>query len=275
MPRRMLLGAAVLLLVVAATLPDGSPFGGSSGGGDRLVLPELPDLFYVVLFVMIMAVGVVGALIVRPLPRDPSQRRARLNRMLVLLFLIAFLVTLSPIQKLIAGAVDVLQLEDPGDPGAGTFDEGPVPDIIVTSSQILGIVLTGILILVFVGMSTGMFVLFRPERVAPAGADARLLDEIESSITELEKTDDPRRAVIACFARMRQLAGAPPSDTADESLARLLAQHDVSEPSATRLTELFQHAKFSTHEIDEAMRADAVAALKTVRSEIEERGGRA
>src|SRR5688500_2230864 len=108
MPRRMLLGAAVLLLVAAATLPDGSPFGGSSGGGDRLVLPELPDLFYVVLFVMIMAVGVVGALVIRPLPRDPSQRRARMNRMLVLLFLIAFLVTLSPIQRLIAGAVDVL-----------------------------------------------------------------------------------------------------------------------------------------------------------------------
>ena len=276
MPRRMLIGAAILLLIAAATLPDGSPFGGGSGRSDRLVLPELPELFYVLLFVMIMAIGVVGALIVRPLPRDPAARRTRLNRMLALLFFVAFLATLSPVQRLIAEAVDVFRLEDPGDPGSGTFDEGPVPDIIVTSSQILGIVLTGILILVMIGMSTGMFVLFRPERAGAGGADEALLDEIDASISELEKTDDPRSAVIACFARMRVLAGAPPSDTADESLARLLVEHDVSAPSATRLTELFQQAKFSTHDIDGSMRAEAVTALQTVRSEIESaRGGSA
>jgi hypothetical protein len=269
MPRRMLIGAAVLLLVAAATLPDGSPFGGGSGRGDRLVVPELPDFFYLVLFVMIMAIGVIGALIVRPLPRDPAARRSRMNRMLVLLFLIAFLVTLSPIQRLVAEAVDVLRLDDPGDPGSGTFDESRVPDIIVTSSQILGVVLTGILVLVMVGMSTGMFVLYRRERPIPAGADEALLEEIESSISELEKTDDPRRAVIACFARMRVLAGAPPSDTADESLARLLTEHDVSRPSAARLTELFQQAKFSTHDIHGSMRDEAVEALQTVRTEIE------
>ena len=276
MPRRMLIGAAILLLIAAATLPDGSPFGGGSGRSDRLVLPELPELFYVLLFVMIMAIGVVGALIVRPLPRDPAARRTRLNRMLALLFFVAFLATLSPVQRLIAEAVDVFRLEDPGDPGSGTFDEGPVPDIIVTSSQILGIVLTGILILVMIGMSTGMFVLFRPERAGAGGADEALLDEIDASISELEKTDDPRSAVIACFARMRVLAGAPPSDTADESLARLLVEHDVSAPSATRLTELFQQAKFSTHDIDGSMRAEAVTALQKVRSEIESaRGGSA
>lgn len=276
MPRRMLIGAAILLLIAAATLPDGSPFGGGSGRSDRLVLPELPELFYVLLFVMIMAIGVVGALIVRPLPRDPAARRTRLNRMLALLFFVAFLATLSPVQRLIAEAVDVFRLEDPGDPGSGAFDEGPVPDIIVTSSQILGIVLTGILILVMIGMSTGMFVLFRPERAGAGGADEALLDEIDASISELEKTDDPRSAVIACFARMRVLAGAPPSDTADESLARLLVEHDVSAPSATRLTELFQQAKFSTHDIDGSMRAEAVTALQTVRSEIESaRGGSA
>ena len=269
MPRRMLIGAAALLLLAAATLPDGSPFGGDSGRSHRLVVPELPDLFYLLLFVLIMAIGVVGALIIRPLPTDPATRRSRLNRMLVLLFFVAFLVTLSPIQRLIAEAVDVLRLDDPGDPGAGSFDEGPVPDIIVTSSQILGVVLTGILILVMVGMSTGMFVLYRRERPVPAGGDATLLEEIESSISELERTDDPRAAVIACFARMRVLAGALPSDTADESLERLLARHDVSRPSAARLTELFQRAKFSTHDIDGSMRAEAVEALQTVRSEIE------
>ena len=269
MPRRMLIGAAVLLLVAAATLPDGSPFGSGSGRGDRLVVPELPDAFYLALFVLIMAIGVVGALIVRPLPRDPSARRSRMNRMLVLLFLIAFLATLSPIQRLVAEAIDVLRLEDPGDAANDTFDEGRVPDIIVTSSQILGVVLTGILVLVMVGMSTGMFVLYRRERPAPAGPDEALLEELENAISELEKTDDPRRAVIACFARMRVLAGTPPSDTADESLARLLDEHDVSRSSASRLTDLFQQAKFSTHEIDDAMRSEAVDALQTVRSEIE------
>lgn len=270
MPRRAVVAALlVLLLVAAVALPSGSPFGGG-GGGDRLVLPELPNAFYVVLFVLIMLIGVVGALVIRPLPPDPAARRSRMNKILVFFFLIAFLATLSPIQRLIGDVVDLLQIEDPGDPAAGAFDEGAVPDIIVTTSQILGVVLTGILILVMVGMSTGMFVLFRPERPAPAGGRDPLAEELDARIAELEGGGNPREIVIACFARMRGLAGAAPSDTADESLARLLSRHRVSEASAARLTELFQRAKFSTHEVDEQMRDEAVGALRTVRSEIVE-----
>ena len=268
MPRRVLIGAGVLLLVVAATLPEGSPFGGGRDGGDRLVLPELPDFFYAVLFLLIMAIGVLGALVIRPLPRDPETRRSRLNKVLALIFLLAFLATLSPVQRLIGEAVDLLQIEDPGDPVAGDFDERTVPDIIVTTSQILGVILTGILVLVMVGMSTGMFVLFRPERAGAGGGRDPLAAEIDARIAELESGGDPRRTIIACFARMRALADAPPSDTADESLARLLRRHRVSEPSAARLTELFQRAKFSTHDVDEAMRDEAVVALRTVRAEI-------
>jgi hypothetical protein len=92
---------------------------------------------------------------------------------------------------------------------------------------------------------------------------------------ELESEPDPRRAVIAAYARMeRSLAGAGLArsgpEAAQEYLARLLGELGVSAEPARRLTDLYQLAKFSQHPIDEAMKGRAIAALVELRNELRE-----
>ncbi|MGI8620927.1 MAG: DUF4129 domain-containing protein, partial [Actinomycetota bacterium] len=57
-----------------------------------------------------------------------------------------------------------------------------------------------------------------------------------------------------------------PSDAPFELLARLLHSLGASGAAARKLTELFERARFSDHEIDEAMRKQALAALAEVRT---------
>ena len=89
----------------------------------------------------------------------------------------------------------------------------------------------------------------------------------------LESESDPRQAVIKAYAGMeRALAedGLPrqPSETPLEYLRRALERLSASTAATTRLTSLFEQAKFSSHAIDEPMRREALAALGELRSEL-------
>jgi hypothetical protein len=53
-----------------------------------------------------------------------------------------------------------------------------------------------------------------------------------------------------------------------EYLARMLADLRASAASSRRLTQLFERAKFSPHEIDPGMRDEAIDALEAVRTEL-------
>ena len=59
-----------------------------------------------------------------------------------------------------------------------------------------------------------------------------------------------------------------PQEAPLEYVARALRDLEVGERSVRRLTDLFERAKFSTHEIDESMRTEAIAALGRVRDEL-------
>ena len=62
--------------------------------------------------------------------------------------------------------------------------------------------------------------------------------------------------------------GRLPHEAPLEYLARVLRALDVRADAAHALTELFERARFSTHEIDLAMRAEAVASLEAVRDDL-------
>ena len=109
-----------------------------------------------------------------------------------------------------------------------------------------------------------------PEEDAQAGHLVALLDD---SLEDLRRDPDPRRAVIATYARMERGLAArgvnrDPADTPLEYLSHILAAHRVSELAASRLTELFEQAKFSDHVIDEEIRREAIAALEAVKAEL-------
>jgi hypothetical protein len=96
---------------------------------------------------------------------------------------------------------------------------------------------------------------------------------IEDTLDDLRREPDPRKAVIAAYARMERALGAhgmprEPSEAPHEYLARVLVELDASASSARRLTALFERAKFSPHLIDLAMKEEAIDALVRLRDEL-------
>ncbi len=99
---------------------------------------------------------------------------------------------------------------------------------------------------------------------------ANVLDE---TLDDLRAEADPRRAVIAAYARLERALATQgfarrPSETPEELLSRLLGRLEVSDESIRRLTDLFERAKFSQHDVDSAMKDEAIGALQQVRDEL-------
>lgn len=115
-------------------------------------------------------------------------------------------------------------------------------------------------------------------RRRPAPADEQgAAEELEAVLTEtlgeLEADPDPRRAVIQAYVRMEGVLAAHgharlPHEAPLEYLARVLRRLEVRPEAAHALTELFERARFSHHEIDVAMRAEAIASLEAVRDDL-------
>jgi hypothetical protein len=96
---------------------------------------------------------------------------------------------------------------------------------------------------------------------------------IDDTLDDLHREKDPRKAIIAAYARMERLFetyGVPRhrAEAPMEYLGRALPELRASGAALGRLTGLFQWAKFSSHDVDETMRADAIAALTQVRDEL-------
>jgi Domain of unknown function (DUF4129) len=101
------------------------------------------------------------------------------------------------------------------------------------------------------------------------GDEAQLREAIESGQSALDRLDDARAAIIACYAAMEQtLARAgtarATADTPDELLARAAGQGLIRTAAAARLTALFYEARFSSHPMPPARRDAARQALAEV-----------
>lgn len=108
-----------------------------------------------------------------------------------------------------------------------------------------------------------------PERTAAEDVAASISDAID----DLEAEPDARRAVIAAYARMETAFGRHgltrrPSETAVEYLRRILLGLGSRTEPVTRLTGLFEQAKFSQHRIDRDMKDQAIDALRAIRADL-------
>jgi hypothetical protein len=102
-------------------------------------------------------------------------------------------------------------------------------------------------------------------RSAAASFRRTVLDSIE----DLRAEPDPRRAVVAAYARMEQdlsSTGFPrrAHEAPLEFLDRALLDLDVDPASISELTMLFESAKFGHHSVDEEMRSEAIGALERI-----------
>jgi hypothetical protein len=108
------------------------------------------------------------------------------------------------------------------------------------------------------------------EKVAEVLAAA--LDE---TLDDLRAEADARRAIIRAYARMESVldsCGLPrrESEAPLEYLARVLLELDVSPEPVETLTDLFERAKFSNHDLDARLKERAIEALELVRADLRE-----
>ena len=157
----------------------------------------------------------------------------------------------------------------PVEPGQPT----PEPEQ-VAGPQVIWPLAIGIVVVIVAGVAVGIIVdrrRRRPDALTPEQLK-ELRDALDEAIEDLRRDPDPRRAVVAAYARMEQaltVYGLPrkPAEAPYEYLRRVGRELEAEEPVAA-LTELFEVAKFSEHSVDETMRGRAIDALTAVRREV-------
>jgi hypothetical protein len=102
------------------------------------------------------------------------------------------------------------------------------------------------------------------------GDIAALVDE---SIEDLRSESDPRRAVIAAYARMERGLGRAglarkPFEAPLEYFRRVLLDLQAGAQPVGRLTELFERAKFSRHDVGADAKDEAIACLLAIRGDL-------
>jgi hypothetical protein len=150
-------------------------------------------------------------------------------------------------------------------------------------------IVAGVALAAMVAVVAAQLAADRRRRRPPKTPAERLVDLLDDTLEDLEREPDPRRAVIAAWARMERglaAAGLPrhPAEAPFEYAARVLEAALVPTGQGTlsgfpgplrpgsvhRLTGLFERAKFSQHRIGEGDRSQAIAALRAVRRDLAE-----
>jgi hypothetical protein len=274
----MLRGAivAVSLLALLAVAAVGSRSEGWRGGDKREVSSLAIDLAYTLAILLGIALVVTVVLTVRGAKGQMKlERPSGLRQIVLLMGVLAFL-----------GAYGMTRFEF-GPNRDETNDDvfGPPPREEPTGDarapqEPRQPEFQWWLALIAAGGATAAVVVWRRGRrppVAPAGPDVvaeQLSEVLSETLDDLALERDPRRAVIRAYARMETVLathGLPraPHEAPLEYLARVLRELNVRAEAAHALTELFERAKFSQHEIDVAMKEEAIAALARVRDDLE------
>jgi hypothetical protein len=268
----LLLGAALVLVAVAAR---GRPEVASDSGRrpSEWVLDVVVSLVLVQLVVGAALLAVLFVLrpqeLVQTTARAPG-RRARAATVLV--GLLVLLLVIVAVRRVVGSEGDGLL---PGLGGAGGADDtlrdagnryeprfATVPVLVVAGLLAVAV--------------TAWLLAARRSRAAAGPQEAlqaALLAALDEGIDDLEAEPDPRQAVIAAYARLERVLaahGVPrrAAEAPDEYLGRVLASVDVGRAAVTRLTALYQAAKFSDHAVGTATKSEAIEAFVRARDEL-------
>lgn len=116
-----------------------------------------------------------------------------------------------------------------------------------------------------------------PESAREAPDRALLTDRRAAHQARMLREGSPREAIIATWLDLERLvaaAGVPrrPSETSSELVVRVLDDREVPAAALTDLAALFREARFSTHELTEALRERAAGDLDAVHAALGARG---
>lgn len=265
--------AVVLLLAVVALAAAGA--GPSTGGADRNLADPLATLLFV-----FGAIWVAALLVASPMlsglsltAGEPRPRRWHGNVLAGVVFLSLVLAGFALLRRLSGRSQGETGPGAPTTPTTQTEPPQRVPTLDPASIDwlVVGLVFAAAL----VGFGILAAVLVRPKGRSVGELEARksLETMLDETLDDLRREPDPRRAVIAAYARMEHSLGAyglprRPWEAPLEYLARVIEELIGSATAAKRLTRLFERAKFSEHSIDAPMKQDAIAAVAAVRDEL-------
>jgi uncharacterized membrane protein len=158
--------------------------------------------------------------------------------------------------------------------GSGTVPGGHVPPAHQLEFRWAPVIATGMIALIMLAV----FVATVMRRRALEALQARTIEDalaqvMDDALDDIRAEGDPRKAIIAAYARMEKLLAGfgrarAPSEAPFEYLARVLLELRVSRHPVEALTELFERAKFSVHALGAEDKSRAIAALETVRDEL-------
>lgn len=263
----------VLLGVVAATT------GGGRAVTSRDASGEAPQLLkdYAFTLAIVLAVAVVAVLVAAlATAKRPSQPR-RLDNGRFLITLFVALVAIAVASRFVKVYHPKATEEPPSGIVVPPAKEPPPAEGVSEPSAVHFRWEVPLVFAVLVGAGVA-YALSRRRRDVEADDDhAEVADELSSAIDlaldDLRAERDPRRAVIAAYARLERVLaqhGLPrrPSEAPLEYLSRMLLELEVTPAAVLDLTELFEQAKFSRRLIDTSMKDEAIGALAAVRDDL-------
>jgi hypothetical protein len=273
--RRVALAALVVpaLVLVAFAARSYQPFGGEPGSERAASTTFLDSMFTIV----IVLGGVLALIVLYMRVRMPGRSRDKGSSTYsgLLAFLLIFGV-------LLIGGRGLLRPRQPAnEQGSGAAISQAKPRVPVPGEEeavrkprvvwplavgIGGLIAAAIVVAVLAERRRRRPDALTPEQLRELG------EALDEAIDDLRRDPDPRRAVVAAYARMEQaltVYGLPrkPSEAPYEYLRRVARELEAEQPVAA-LTELFEVAKFSEHSVDEGMRGRAIDALTAVRREV-------
>jgi len=273
--RTLAVAAAVVVLVAVVAVASGGSTPSGAVGAHRPsegFLDAVVSLFVVGMALATVVVAVMVSFFGRYQP-DGSPRKRKSTVQSLVTFLVA-MALLTIVVRSLAGSVGP-RLRPPAPQGAaGGGDSSAAsaryePEFTVW--PVLAVAaLAGIAVVAWWLAARGRRQAREPHGTTPAEA---LADVLAETLDDLRAERDPRRAVIAAYARMeRALAasGLPrdPSEAPEEYLRKILSDLAVTGRAAARLTSLFAWARFSGHDVRPEMKDDAIETLEQVQQEL-------
>jgi Domain of unknown function (DUF4129) len=273
-----LLAAAVLALLAVVALASRSDRAGRpADSGDR----TLPLAFwdYLVTFGLLAMIAVLTLAVYLRVPlRGPRRGNFALTQLLGIVIIVGLFTLVGtrmewPRIRSSPGVEDVL-VDQQTETSAPEEAEGSQRDSRPVRFRWEVFVVAGGLLL----LGGGIYAARRRSQQRGLGATAdaasALSAALDDSLDDLRAERDARRAVIAAYARMESTLGRHglprrPFEAPLEYLARVLHELRVRSGAVLALTELFERAKFSRHEIDAEMKDEAIGALIAVRDDLE------
>jgi Domain of unknown function (DUF4129) len=275
--RTLAIGAAVVLLVAVVAVASTGSVPTGTGGGSRRPSEGLLDTAFSLLLVLMALCAVFVAVMLSFFRRyDPTAgTRKRRGPLQSLVSFVLSLALLTVIVRAVAGSSGErsgLRLPFAG----GNADARPEDDTSRYEPELAIWPVVAVVALLAIA-AVAVWLSARGRRAAreavPTTPREALADVLAETLDDLRAEQDPRRAVIAAYARMERAlaaAGLPraPSEAPEEYVDRALAAVEVSPRAAGRLTALFAWARFSVHDVRPEMKDEAIETLEQVRREL-------